>query len=55
MLFQCWASVKDGGPKLKHHWVNASFSVGNGCMLRQRTLLRGYVFLVKKIRNVTFL
>ena len=22
MLFQCWASVEDGGPTLKQHWVN---------------------------------
>ena len=25
MLFQCWASVEDGGPTLKQNWVNASF------------------------------
>ena len=23
MLFQCWASVEDGGPTLKRHWGNA--------------------------------
>ena len=23
MLFQCWASVEDGGPTLKQYWVNA--------------------------------
>ena len=23
MLFQSWASVEDGGPTLKQHWVNA--------------------------------
>ena len=23
MLFQCWASVEDGGPTLKQHWVNS--------------------------------
>ena len=23
MLFQCWASVEDGGPTLKRHWLNA--------------------------------
>ena len=28
MLFQCWASVEDGGPTLTQHWVNAS------CLLR---------------------
>ena len=28
MLFQCCASVKDGGPTLKQHWANAS------CLLR---------------------
>ena len=22
MLFQCWASVEDGGATLKQHWVN---------------------------------
>ena len=24
MLLQCWASVEDGGPTLKQHWVIAS-------------------------------
>ena len=24
MLFQCWASVEDGGPTLKQHWMNVS-------------------------------
>ena len=24
MLFQCWASVEDGGSTLKQNWVNAS-------------------------------
>ena len=24
MLFQCWASVEDGGPTLNQHWVYAS-------------------------------
>ena len=28
MLFQCWASVKDGGPTLKQHWVNTSCLMG---------------------------
>ena len=28
MLFQCWASVVDGGPTLKQHWVNASCLLG---------------------------
>ena len=28
MLFKCWASVKDGGPTLEQHWVNASFLLG---------------------------
>ena len=23
MLYQCWASVEDGGPTLKQHWANA--------------------------------
>ena len=22
LLFQCWATVYDGGPALKQHWVN---------------------------------
>ena len=25
MLFQCWATVEDGGPTLKQHWVNSSY------------------------------
>ena len=28
MLFQCWASVEDGGPTLKQHWVNAPCLLG---------------------------
>ena len=28
MLFQCWASVEDGGPTLKQHWANASCLLG---------------------------
>ena len=24
MPFQCWASVEDGGPTLKQHWLNVS-------------------------------
>ena len=27
MVFQCWATVEDGGPTWKHHWVNASSTV----------------------------
>ena len=25
-VFQCWASVEDAGPTLKHHWVNCAAS-----------------------------
>ena len=28
MLFQCWASVGDGGPTLKQYWVNVSCLLG---------------------------
>ena len=28
MLFYRWASVEDGGPPLKQHWVNASCLLG---------------------------
>ena len=28
MLFQCWASVEDGGPTLKGHSVNTSCLLG---------------------------
>ena len=28
MLFYCWASVVDGGPALKQHWVNVSYLLG---------------------------
>ena len=31
MLFQCWASVEDGGPTLKQHWVNAPCLLGRDC------------------------
>ena len=27
-LFQCWASVEDGGPTLKQDWVNAPCLLG---------------------------
>ena len=29
MLFQCWASVADGGPTLKYRWVNVSWDPYN--------------------------
>ena len=29
MLFQCWASVEDGGPALEQHWVNVLCLLGN--------------------------
>ena len=29
MLFQCWASVEDGGPTLKQHRVNAPCLLGH--------------------------
>ena len=29
MLFQCWASVEDGGPSLKQHWVNSPYLQGS--------------------------
>ena len=35
MLFQCWASVEDGGPTLKQHWVNAP------CLLGTKTCFDG--------------
>ena len=28
MLFQCWASIEDGGPTLKQHWVNSPCLLG---------------------------
>ena len=28
MWFQCWASVADGSPTLKPHWVNVSYLLG---------------------------
>ena len=28
LLFQCWASVEDGGPRLNQHWVNAPCLLG---------------------------
>ena len=28
MLFQCWPSVVDGGPTLKHHWFNVLCLLG---------------------------
>ena len=31
MLFQCWASVEDGGPTLKQHRVNDPCLLGTRC------------------------
>ena len=31
MLAQCWASVADGGPALRQHWVNVSCLMGRQC------------------------
>ena len=28
MLYQCWASVVDGGPALEQHWVDVSCLLG---------------------------
>ena len=38
MLFQCWASVEDGGPILKQHWVNASCLLG--CVTKPHAMER---------------
>ena len=46
MLFQCWASVEDGGPTLKQHWVNAP------CLLdRERKTYDIYTMLVQRERR----
>ena len=29
MVFQCWASIEDGGTTMKHHWVNVTCLLGN--------------------------
>ena len=29
MLFQCWSSVADGGPKLNQHWFNVLCLLGD--------------------------
>ena len=35
ILFQCWASVEDGGPTLIQHWVNASCLLVSMCSVEQ--------------------
>ena len=35
VLFQCWASVADGGPTFKQHWVSASRLLENLCCWRR--------------------
>ena len=30
MLLQCWATVEDGGPTLKQHWMNAPHKTDTG-------------------------
>ena len=37
MLCQCWATVGDGGPTLKQHWVNASCLLGYTSFLNVQT------------------
>ena len=33
MLFQCWASVADGGLTLKQHWINVYYNAfDDGCV-----------------------
>ena len=38
MLYQCWASVEDGGPTLKKHWLNVNTRrlINAGIILGQR-------------------
>ena len=38
MLFECWASVEDGGPTFKQHWVNASCLLGSDLGIRRDLL-----------------
>ena len=45
MLFECWASVEDGGPAFNQHWFNVSFLFGrfrnennNNLLIRQDCL-----------------
>ena len=35
MLFQCWASVEDGRPTFKQHWVNVPCLPGR-CFLQNK-------------------
>ena len=54
MLFLCWTSVEDGGPKLKRHWINAScllellnpLTSRPGCMPGSRYTGVGVLFFV---------
>ena len=39
MLLQCWASVEDGGPTLKQHWVNAPCLLGASWWKSKRLLI----------------
>ena len=34
MLFQCWASIEDGGPTLKQHWVRVSCVLGHQSLFK---------------------
>ena len=51
MLFQCWASVEDGGPTLKQHWTNAPCLLGKhqptdaGSTLKQQWVNILYLFM----------
>ena len=40
MLFQCWASVEDGGPTLKQLWVNTPRLLGDACSESRRWQVR---------------
>ena len=39
VLFECWATVADGGPTLKQHWLNVS------CLLDTRLFLSCTFFM----------
>ena len=50
MLFQCWASVEDGGPTLKQHRVNVSCLLG--LLLKDIVKLKTIKKIVKKNSEV---
>ena len=50
MLFRCWASVGDGEPTLKQHWINTSCLLGNTSITQIITF--GFTFVADMLFDI---